>query len=77
MDPKSPEHLDDTKDVANEPIHSDEGELTPPHGDELRSEESFGRTDRYSNIDDQDATREAADPEEERAEAPDIDRRAP
>ena len=57
MDKGKDTHLDDTKDVANEPIHSDEGELTPPHGDELRSEETFGRTDRYSNIDDAAAKR--------------------
>ena len=51
-------HLDDSRDVAGEPLHSDEGELTPPHGDELRSEETFGRTDRYANIDDASAKRE-------------------
>ena len=34
---------------------ADRGDLTPPHGDELRSEESFGRTDRYTNQDDPDA----------------------
>ena len=51
-------HLDDTNEAADEPIHSDEGELTPPHGDELRSEETFGRTDRYSNIDDASSKRE-------------------
>ena len=58
MDKNKDTHLDDTNDVADEPIHSDEGELTPPHGDELRSEETFGRTDRYSNVEDRDATRE-------------------
>jgi len=26
-------------------------DLTPPHGDELRSEITFGRTDRYANAD--------------------------
>ncbi len=35
----------------------DEQDLTPPHGDDLRSEETFGRTDRYSNMDDDDAER--------------------
>ncbi len=44
--------------MAEEPLHSDEGTLTPPHGDDLRSEETFGRTDRYSNIDDDAARRE-------------------
>ena len=44
--------------AADEPLHSDEGDLTPPQGDELRSEETFGRTDRYTNIDDADASRE-------------------
>ena len=44
--------------VPTEPLHSGEGELTPPHGDDLRDEETFGRTDRYSNIDDADAARE-------------------
>jgi hypothetical protein len=50
----------DREDVsaADEPLHSDEGDLTPPQGDALRSEETFGRTDRYSNIDDSDAARE-------------------
>jgi hypothetical protein len=33
----------------------DRGDLTPPHGDELRSEGTFGRTDRYANQDDPDA----------------------
>lgn len=58
MDNAKDTHLDDTTDAAGEPIHSDEGELTPPHGDELRSEATFGRTDRYSNIDDAAAKRE-------------------
>jgi len=58
MDNAKDTHLDDTRDAADEPIHSDEGELTPPHGDELRSETTFGRTDRYSNIDDASAKRE-------------------
>jgi hypothetical protein len=33
----------------------DRGDLTPPHGDELVSEETFGRTDRYANQDDREA----------------------
>ena len=48
----------DDRNLADEPLHSDEGALTPPHGDELRSEETFGRTDRYTNIDDRDADRQ-------------------
>ena len=40
------------------PLHSDEGDLTPPQGDDLRSEETFGRTDRYTNVDDDEASRE-------------------
>jgi hypothetical protein len=32
----------------------DQGDATPPHGDELQSERSFGRTDRYANADDSD-----------------------
>ena len=43
---------------TDEPIRRDENDLTPPHGDELRNEETFGRTDRYSNIDDETASRE-------------------
>jgi hypothetical protein len=35
----------------------DRGDATPPHGDELRSEESFGRTNRDANADDPDAER--------------------
>jgi hypothetical protein len=30
----------------------DSGDTTPPHGDELIRERSFGRTDRYANLDD-------------------------
>ena len=37
-------------------IESDK-ELTPPHGDELRDEVTFGRTDRHANLDDEQATR--------------------
>ena len=33
----------------------DDHKVTPPHGDELRSSETFGRTDRYANVDDKDA----------------------
>jgi hypothetical protein len=39
-----------------------EAELTPPDGDDLRDESTFGRTDRYANLDDEDATREQAEP---------------
>ena len=46
--------------TADEP-QPDEQDLTPPHGDELRSEETFGRTDRYSNVDDADAERLISD----------------
>ena len=28
---------------------ADRGDLTPPHGDELRAEGTFGRTDRYAD----------------------------
>ena len=35
----------------------DRGDATPPHGDELQSEHSFGRTDRYANSDDPEAER--------------------
>jgi hypothetical protein len=38
-------------------------DVTPPHGDELRSEIAFGRTDRYANADG-DAHGEQAAPEE-------------
>jgi hypothetical protein len=42
-----------------------DNDVTPPHGDELRSEVTFGRTDRYTNVDDEEATREqpVQDPE--------------
>jgi hypothetical protein len=40
-----------------EPLRTDEHDLTPPHGDELREEVTFGRTDRYANADDEAATR--------------------
>ena len=50
--------LDDAKDdpIADEP-QPDAQDLTPPHGDDLRSEETFGRTDRYTNVDDDEAGR--------------------
>jgi hypothetical protein len=34
---------------------ADRGQVTPPHGDELRTESTFGRTDRYANQDDPEA----------------------
>ena len=45
-------------------------DLTPPHGDELRSEVTFGRSDRYTNLDDENAARQqpAGEPAEEDAE---------
>ena len=42
----------------DEPLRESDRELTPPHGDELREEITFGRTDRYANLDDENATRE-------------------
>jgi hypothetical protein len=47
---------DDAKDdpMTDEP-QPDEQDLTPPHGDDLRSEDTFGRTDRYTNVDDDEA----------------------
>jgi hypothetical protein len=41
---------------------ADRGDLTPPHGDELRSEGTFGRTDRYANQDDPDAESPVVEP---------------
>lgn len=40
----------------------DHGDVTPPHGDELISEASFGRTDRYATQDDPDAESPVLDP---------------
>jgi hypothetical protein len=52
--------------VKDDPIReapqSDEQDLTPPHGDDLRSEETFGRTDRYTNVDDDEAGRRQRGP---------------
>lgn len=45
------------------PFPHDDRDLTPPHGDELRAEETFGRTDRYSNVDDESADRTEREPE--------------
>jgi len=42
----------------DETPHATADDMAPPHGDELRSEVTFGRTDRYTNVDDEDATRE-------------------
>ena len=49
---------DDELRKEDEPMRADERDLTPPHGDELRAEVTFGRTDRYANSDDETATRE-------------------
>ena len=43
---------------SNHPALEREKDLTPPHGDELRGEVTFGRTDRYANADDEQARRE-------------------
>jgi hypothetical protein len=48
---------DDNKLINKEPFQPDHGDATPPHGDELVSEHSFGRTGRYANTDDPDAER--------------------
>lgn len=40
-----------------QPPEPDHGDATPPHGDELVSERTFGRSDRYVNADDPDAER--------------------
>lgn len=45
----------------DEPLPRDEQDVTPPHGDELRSEATFGRTDRSTNVDDEAADRTEAD----------------
>ena len=49
----------------DETPHATADDMAPPHGDELRSEVTFGRTDRYTNVDDEDAAREqpVEDPE--------------
>ena len=48
-------------DLTGDEPQPDEQDLTPPHGDELRSEETFGRTDRYANVDDATAERAITD----------------
>jgi hypothetical protein len=45
----------------DEPLPRDQQDVTPPHGDELRSEATFGRTDRSTNVDDEAADRTEAD----------------
>ncbi len=40
----------------------DERDVTPPHGDELLREGSFGRTDRYTTKDDPDAEEPVTQP---------------
>lgn len=45
----------------DDPLPRDEQDVTPPHGDELRSEATFGRTDRYTNVDDEGAGGTEAD----------------
>jgi hypothetical protein len=44
---------DDELSNEEEPLRIDEQDLTPPHGDALREEVTFGRTDRYANLDDE------------------------
>ena len=58
--------------AEDEPLRESDKELTPPHGDELREEITFGRTDRHANLDDEDATREL--PVEDPASGPDKSR---
>jgi|tagenome__1003787_1003787.scaffolds.fasta_scaffold20385627_1 hypothetical protein len=55
----------DERDDEQETATPDQGDVTPPHGDELRSEATFGRTDRYANADD-DRLMPSDDPEAER-----------
>jgi hypothetical protein len=52
---------DKTQLNPDDTLQRDEKDLTPPHGDDLRSEETFGRTDRYSNVDDATAARSEPD----------------
>jgi hypothetical protein len=56
---------DDRLLTDDEPLRDSDTDLTPPHGDALREEVTFGRTDRYANLDDQDATREERQDETE------------
>ena len=66
--------MTDNRSLPDELLSDDEAaraagnDMTPPHGDELRSEVTFGRTDRYTNVDDQEAAREqpVEDPEASR-----------
>jgi hypothetical protein len=55
--------------AADETLRESERDLTPPHGDQLRSEVTFGRTDRYSNVDDENAARQPPAPEENEEDA--------
>lgn len=41
-----------------EPLRGTDRDLAPPEGDHLRAEATFGRTDRYSTMDDADASRQ-------------------
>ena len=50
------------EDPIEEDPQPDEQDFTPPHGDDLRSEETFGRTDRYTNVDDDEAGRRQRGP---------------
>jgi hypothetical protein len=55
---KDADNTDEVLPGEDERLQRDDGDLTPPHGDDLRAEETFGRTDRYSNLDDEAADRE-------------------
>ena len=50
--------MSEKRQTSNQPALEREKDLTPPHGDELRGEVTFGRTDRYANVDDEHARRE-------------------
>jgi len=56
--------------IEDDTLRDSDRDMTPPHGDELRSEVTFGRSDRYTNVDDENAARQqpAAEQDEEDAE---------
>jgi hypothetical protein len=55
--------------TTNETPRESERDLTPPHGDELRSEVTFGRTDRYTTVDDESAAHQQREAESDEADA--------
>jgi len=61
--------MPDDSSAAEEGLRESDQDLTAPHGDELRSEVTFGRSDRYTNVDDENAANQQFEPVQGRNDA--------